>query len=749
MTSIRAVWLLDDSGVVLLSRRYATVERRVRRRHRLSVNSNPATNTTSPPPYLRYEQITIPNDEQFSELFRTEFLNYFTHGSSPNYPVVSLGDGGRHDNNDNHNNNHNDNNNMVGVENEKEEEEDENQSQSRRHHNIWPVITLYRHGAFLVAVPEVDGFLVATLPQDRPPAVQLPSITGTCALLEDLAPFVQRVRDKNFSTSALASLQCHLCSIMPFGTPIETNMDIVDAARKQRSARSTYPQKRPAWKPDVLSNMRQSLDLNVKETVSAMIYGRQPQKSHSEPQRDGEADSGENQNQTQTQTQQKGLFDRMFDSSMVIPDVCHIHGTVECMSNLNGVPEVSLTISNNNDGYSNSSGSGRVRMGDRTAEQESHFPHIVLVHECVLPPSTIASRQIIFSPPIGRFDLVRYSYRHDQDRNLNQAKQEANVDGYEPEHGHSRHAPIVNIPVRALYQVEPIVPRRRGGQQYDIRLHLRWGMDVSSSGVSVKEFEVVLPFGSHILHHTLTTTTGTLKTIDVVTGDDSNVHYGSTQSKLLWVPGSKFKNDGADAILTGTITMASEVRPSPQLPEPLMAAPALVSGMCTGDRSPMPLSNQTEALSRHMARRTVEKSMREGTHGSISSTDHGDHGDHGDRGDRGDRGKSTSVNNRGGTGDNGVDPMLQERRLMEDWKTWSEFADEDADVDETGDLMLSGVNCYAALNFRIVGYTMSGTCVNRHGIAVQPSTSASISTNVELVSDRYFVWNKFGESRHV
>ena len=86
---------------------------------------------------------------------------------------------------------------------------------------------------------------------------------------------------------------------------------------------------------------------------------------------------------------------------------------------------------------------------------------------------------------------------------------------------------------------------------------------------------------------------------------------------------------------------------------------------------------------------------------------------------------------------------------MEDWKTWSEFADEDADVDETGDLMLSGVNCYAALNFRIVGYTMSGTCVNRHGIAVQPSTSASISTNVELVSDRYFVWNKFGESRHV
>ena len=722
MTSLRAIWLLDEKGTVLLSRRYATVERRVRRRHQITSADN----------YLNYEQIAIPNDETFSNLFQQEFLDRFRHGSSPNYPVISLAT------------------NDASI-------------------NLWPVVAIYRHGAFLVAIPEVDGFLVAKALSDRPPAVQLPGVTATFALLEDLTPFVQRAHETIFSTAALSTLQCHLCSIMPFGTPIETNIAIIDAAKNATHSRGTYPQKRPAWKPDVLSNMRQSLDINVKETVSAMIYGRQQkgdrnkESNDSSGSRPGRArvdrrtknqmqteenknDTNNSENEQSEESEEADDMNEMFESSTVIQDVCHIHGTVECTSNLNGVPEVSLSISNHRDLQKQQ----HRRSGESSLKNSNIFPKIILVHECVLPPSTIASRQIIFSPPIGRFDLVRYSYRDD-----------------------AQGGTTSNLPIRALYQVEPIASLFqktssnaqgiRHGQKYDLRLHLRWGMDVSRGGVSVKEFEVVLPFGGHIVHHTLTTTTGTLKTVDVLItsgvdeedyeenedGSGGNFNTsGSKQrrrgsrseegsnrgpvitvkSKLLWTPGSKFKHDGADAILTGTITMAPIAQPRAQPPEPLTAAPALVSGMCTGDRSPMPLSNQTEEMVRHMSRRKVEKVMREqrkedGTTNNASKK------------------KAVQINE-------DVEPVLQKRSPREDWKTWSGFAEEDLEVAEMGDVMLDGINCYAELNFRIVGYTLSGTNVDRYGIAVQPSTSASINTTVELVSNKYLIWNKFGESRH-
>ena len=63
--------------------------------------------------------------------------------------------------------------------------------------------------------------------------------------------------------------------------------------------------------------------------------------------------------------------------------------------------------------------------------------------------------------------------------------------------------------------------------------------------------------------------------------------------------------------------------------------------------------------------------------------------------------------------------------------------------------VMDRASCYAEINFKIAGYSLSGTHVNRHGVSVQPSTSATINTTVELSSGKYIVWNRFGDSRHV
>ena len=788
MTSIRAIWLLDANGTVLLSRRYSTVERRVKRRHGICCT----TDTDTPYPYHKYESIAIPNDTTFSTLFKTDFLDRFRHGSSPNYPVISLG------------------------------------GQNNFAQELWPVIAVSRHDAFLVAVPEVDGFLVAKSPSDRPPAAQLPSVTATFALLDGLAPFVARARENIFSTASLAKLQCHLCSIMPFGTPIETNLKIIDASMKPTNTRGAYPQKRPAWKPEVLSNMRQSLDIAVKETVSVMIYGRQQEdrrssgrgRGNEERRRESterrrrrqgggegrkqEAEGGSANSTTGANNDQE---DREWgerevekeregeeeeeeeeDSDTTLPDVCHVRGTIECNSKLNGVPEVSLVVSTNHN---------RRRSSSTNTQEEDTFPAVILVHECVLPPSTIASRQIIFSPPIGRFDLARYSYQNDA-KGYGSGSGNKGQTGQSGQSGGGGGGGSTNIPVRALYQVElrrpgegedrdganghggggggdSSSPRRLGkrkGQQYDIRLHLRWGMDISvQQNAIVKEFTVVLPFGGHLVSHTLTTTTGTLNTIDQVVednhggGDDGHVstsHGGgggggseNIRTKLLWTPGSKFKHEGTDAILTGTITMAPMTTPRPKLPEVLVAAPDLVSGMCTGDRSPMPLSNQLEQMAVHQQARQVEQVMRDQTKGRPEETaavaDAAPSANNDGKHVKGEgNGNDAQDNGHHHPNHHCVEPNLQKKNLREDWKTWSEFSKGGLDACEMGGVdVMDRASCYAEINFKIAGYSLSGTHVNRHGVSVQPSTSATINTTVELSSGKYIVWNRFGDSRHV
>ena len=779
MCSIRSIYLLDESGTVLLSRHYSTVERRVKRKH-ACLKSTTAGNVETPANsgngrFLPYERIRIPPDDIFSDIFRYDYLTHFRHGSSKDYPIISLGLRGQ----------------MTGGPSDSDPH--------ARHCVLWPLITIHCHNAFLVAIPEVDGFLVPRLEKDRPSAAQLPCVTATLKLLEDLAPFVSRISDSSsgsISTESLATFQCQLCSIMPFGTPIETDMhtvgqvNLAGSERHRRSAFGTlsvggrnvfsasasqyeakYFQKRPAWKPEVRSKRGQKLRLRVVEYVSAMIYGH--------------------------------------DQDVDAEDVCETRGVVECDSQLNDVPEVSLSLScggnawlqrethvdemqgkNNTDesiegidevphaSSTNQERKLKTRLtGGSNICYDARPPEIVLVHTCALPPTSLASPKIIFSPPLGSFELAHYSFGQSKVS----ARPSSSGETQEKRRPGSLHT-LQTMPVRGLYQVEPVngsldrhdkafvhsthAPGIVNGQApignfedatvLKVRIHLRWGIPIkllaAKGKTTVKEFSVSLPFSGYgkIMSHKLDASTGTFHIIHK--SGTSSLNGSRTYSCVVWHPGSKFKEEGADAILSGIITISKLPPLPPTPPAPLCAAPALTSGLCTGNRSTVPLSNQAEALEAQQREKDSWFSEGPTTESNV--------------------GKSNDIEggNLCNTHDLRSDPVLQRKEPEEAWVSWAEFAADDLDMSEVYggasknisavekrtkkgakdtviDPMCVGQNCYAAVSFRIDGFTISGMHVDQSAIAIQPSTSATVSTGLELCSDTYLIWNKYGNAR--
>ena len=102
-----------------------------------------------------------------------------------------------------------------------------------------------------------------------------------------------------------------------------------------------------------------------------------------------------------------------------------------------------------------------------------------------------------------------------------------------------------------------------------------------------------------------------------------------------------------------------------------------------------------------------------------------------------------------------AEPVLQRKQPREAWASWAEFAADDLDLSEIHggngmqtraqrsggdpallDPMCVGQNCYAKVVFRIDGFTMSGMHIDQSAIAIQPSTSASVSTGVASETQR-------------
>ena len=312
MCSIRALWILREDGSLLLSRRFSSVERRVRLCHEFSTArfEGPPDSPLAPLPYAHG---AIPSDDVFLKLFRNEYLENFNRGSTPETPVTELS--------------------METVDTV-----------------LWPVaiVPVQHLGVFLVAVPAVDGAPPTVDPALRAKAIQLPCVTATVSLLHELIEFLVPYAP-TFSTSHLAELQWYLSSAMPFGTPVESNSDLIKEIHNRGfSASDTFPppSKRPSWKAYVQRRARQRIDLHVREEVRVMQYGRPN-----------------------------------------IPDVLEASGTIVCKADLAGVPDVSLMLSN--------------------TEAITHL----FVHDSAVAPPELISSKITFNPPLRPFNLCRYGIR--------------------------------------------------------------------------------------------------------------------------------------------------------------------------------------------------------------------------------------------------------------------------------------------------------------------------------------------------
>ena len=170
MCSIRALWILREDGSLLLSRRFSTVERRVRLCHEAMAAGFPGP-SSSPLRPLPYTAAAIPSDDVFLKLFHSKYLENFDRGSTPETPITEL-----------------------SMENIKTV--------------LWPVAIVHvqQLGLFLVAVPAVDGSPPTVDPALRVKAIQLPCMTATFSLLQELVDFLVPYAP-TFSPAHLAELQ--------------------------------------------------------------------------------------------------------------------------------------------------------------------------------------------------------------------------------------------------------------------------------------------------------------------------------------------------------------------------------------------------------------------------------------------------------------------------------------------------------------------------------------------------------------
>eukprot|EP00947_MAST-08B_sp_MAST-8B-sp1_P001634 g1634.t1 len=325
MCSLRALFLLREDGSLLLSRRFSTVERRVRLCHEAaeaafaagssssssssSLGSGPGAQSQSPLRPLPYRVAAMPSDDVFLALFRSEYLDNFDHGSTPEKPVTELS--------------------MAAVE-----------------AVLWPVAIVHVQtlGLFLVAIPAVDGAPPTVDPALRAKAVQLPCVTATYCLLEQLEDFLSPYAP-TFSAAHLAELQWYLSSVLPFGTPVESNSDLIkEIHHRGFSASDTFPppSKRPSWKAYIQRRTRQRIDLHIREHVRVMQYGRKSE----------------------------------------LADVVEASGTIVCKADLAGVPDVSLILSN--------------------TEGLTHL----FVHDCAVAPSELTATKLTFNPPLRGIRII-------------------------------------------------------------------------------------------------------------------------------------------------------------------------------------------------------------------------------------------------------------------------------------------------------------------------------------------------------
>ncbi|WCJ23619.1 clathrin adaptor complexes medium subunit family protein [Euphorbia peplus] len=399
---IRAVWILNNLDAVVFSRRFPVVERQWRaacKTENGSSNADPVNYTVSP---------LLPNDSELASAFVERRKR---EGSTRGYGIrLTQSDIGSDSWVDDPITRH-----IISL-NISVEEEGEG-------HLLWPLILHVRGPYCILVLPLVEprhliaysrlcsrsdcGSAVGVDDSISPILLDLPSITGAFmvaiaigdiitgdavdpevvvsaspsvgGLLDSLtgsigisgissrakpvaAPVASAAPSSTAATGTLSldapkvgsrpldkdALRSFISSAMPFGTPLDLNYSNIFAIKVNGFSSSDLPPsdlKQPSWKPYLFKG-KQRILFTIHETVHAAMYDRDD-----------------------------------------ISDTLSVAGLINCRAELEGLPDVSLPLT-----------------GLRKAHVE-----VLSFHPCAqVPELTVDKQSMMFSPPLGNFNLVRY-----------------------------------------------------------------------------------------------------------------------------------------------------------------------------------------------------------------------------------------------------------------------------------------------------------------------------------------------------
>lgn len=110
---------------------------------------------------------------------------------------------------------------------------------------IWPLLFLFKRGFYLVTVVALEKkYKVETVR-----TLDFPQITAAFAVLEDICDFIPAALTIS-DVAGIAELQYYIRSAIPFGSPVNTNYQLLRLVRQGFPNKEEEPgQRSPAWKP--------------------------------------------------------------------------------------------------------------------------------------------------------------------------------------------------------------------------------------------------------------------------------------------------------------------------------------------------------------------------------------------------------------------------------------------------------------------------------------------------------------------
>eukprot|EP01090_Pellita_catalonica_P023347 TRINITY_DN9553_c0_g1_i1.p1 TRINITY_DN9553_c0_g1~~TRINITY_DN9553_c0_g1_i1.p1 ORF type:complete len:472 (+),score=52.33 TRINITY_DN9553_c0_g1_i1:1-1416(+) len=295
---LRALWVVDcrraKHPCVLLSRKFATVENRCR----LSQTKNG-------------EYIPIPYDKEFARLFAEALVGF----DEKIIPCVH-----------------------IPVQNGK----------------LYPIIWYHQENEiYIVGLPFTEGKVQKYIKrminknEKLPDIISKPAITTTLCFLEDLSKFVEQFKP-TYDLQQMAQVQTYISAMMPFGSPVDTNLANIENIHNGFPAQEDLPQglKRPAWKP-YLYKGKQRMRFVVRENIQAAQY-----------------------------------------DDKAISDTWNVHGTILCCADLENLPEVTVEV-------------------DLPKDPAIKVEYIA-VDPKVQATDAVATKKLCCCPPVGWFSLCTY-----------------------------------------------------------------------------------------------------------------------------------------------------------------------------------------------------------------------------------------------------------------------------------------------------------------------------------------------------